>query len=52
MGPSFPEGFPLVGVGVVGARGLSVSRIFCSTPGVGTVVQDRMLVRLGDVDEL
>ena len=51
IGPSFPKGFPVGGIGVGGARGLLVSRISSSSPGVHPVVQDRMLVRLGDVDE-
>jgi hypothetical protein len=36
---------------VVGDGGWSVSRIFSSSSGVVAVVQDRVLVRLGDVDE-
>jgi hypothetical protein len=51
IGRSFPQGFPLGGVGVVGGGGWSASRIFSSSSGVVPVVQDRVLVRLGDVDE-
>ncbi len=39
ISPLFAEGFPLGGMGVLDARGWSVSRIFSSSSGVVPVVQ-------------
>ena len=52
VGPSSAKGFSLGGVElVVVSCGSFLSGMFCSSSGVLTVVQDRMLFRLGNVNE-
>ncbi len=52
IGPSSAKGFALGGgEHVVVSCGSFLSGMFCSSSGVVTVVQDRMLFRLGNVDE-
>ena len=51
VGPSSAEGFTVGGAGVVSARGWLLSRIFSPSSGILAIIQDRMLVGLGDVDE-
>ncbi len=52
VGPSSAKGFTLSGVEFVVVRCRSfLSSMFSCSSGVVAVVQDRMLVRLGNVDE-
>ncbi len=52
VGPSSAKGFTLSGVELVVVRCRSfLSGMFSCSSGVVAVVQDRMLVRLGNVDE-
>ena len=52
VGPSSAKSFPLGGVElVVVSCGSFLSGMFCSSSGVVAVVQDGMLVGLGNVDE-